>query len=75
MDVSAMLVARIHFRVLGGVGRKVWLFFEVSCAANIVHVKTYIPDISCFWNKKDRGKELTAVLSTGSCWAKSSMDF
>lgn len=40
IDVSAMLVARIHFRVFCGVDWKTSLFFVFSCAANMVHVST-----------------------------------
>jgi hypothetical protein len=40
MDVSAMFVASMHLRVLGGVGAKTWAFLRFSWAANIEHVRT-----------------------------------
>ena len=40
IDVSAILVAKMHFRVLGGGELKALLFCECSCAANIEHVRT-----------------------------------
>lgn len=51
IEVSAMLVARMHLRVLGGVGEKAEAFLWEAWAANMVHVRTLGADVGS-WRAK-----------------------